>query len=143
LLTLGDLSVEELSRVIKLAIAYKTYCGQRFPSALIKNLTGRNVALLFSKRSTRTRVAAETSTHLLGGHSMFLGSGDIQLGVNESLEDSAKVIGSMVDGIFARVNKHEEVAVSASSKFRVKQCNAPDFSATSVSAVFGADALHH
>lgn len=42
---------------------------------------------------------------------MFLGSGDIQLGVNETLEDSAKVIGSMVDGMFARVGKHEEVAV--------------------------------
>ncbi len=42
---------------------------------------------------------------------MFLGKEDIQLGVNETLEDSAKVIGSMVDGIMARVYAHEEVEV--------------------------------
>jgi ornithine carbamoyltransferase len=44
---------------------------------------------------------------------MFLGKEDIQLGVNETLEDSAKVIGSMVDGIMARVGAHSEVEVSA------------------------------
>jgi len=43
---------------------------------------------------------------------MFLGSGDIQLGVNETLYDSARVISSMVDGIFARVGHHSEVEVS-------------------------------
>lgn len=42
---------------------------------------------------------------------MFLGSQDIQLGVNESLHDSAKVISSMVDGIMARVGHHSEVEV--------------------------------
>lgn len=42
---------------------------------------------------------------------MFLGSQDIQLGVNESLLDSAKVISSMVDGIMARVGHHSEVEV--------------------------------
>jgi hypothetical protein len=46
---------------------------------------------------------------------MFLGSQDIQLGVNESLLDSAKVISSMVDGIMARVGHHSEVEVSSAS----------------------------
>lgn len=46
---------------------------------------------------------------------MFLGSQDIQLGVNESLLDSAKVISSMVDGIMARVGHHSEVEVRSCS----------------------------
>jgi hypothetical protein len=48
----------------------------------------------------------------LGGHAMFLGSRDIQLGVNESLLDTSRVVSSMVDGIMARVGEHEEIEVS-------------------------------
>lgn len=48
---------------------------------------------------------------------MFLGGQDIQLGVNESLMDTAKVIGSMVDGIMARVGDHSEVEVGLSLFF--------------------------
>lgn len=44
---------------------------------------------------------------------MFLGSGDIQLGVNESLYDTSRVVSSMVDGIMARVGHHDEVVVSS------------------------------
>ena len=47
----------------------------------------------------------------LGGHPMFLGSQDIQLGVNESLLDTAKVVSSMVDGIMARVGSHSDIEV--------------------------------
>lgn len=43
---------------------------------------------------------------------MFLGSADIQLGVNESLYDTSRVVSSMVDGIMARVGHHSEVEVS-------------------------------
>lgn len=69
------------------------------------------MALMFSKRSTRTRVASETAAAALGGHAMFLGSADVQLGVNESLRDTATVVGSMVDGIMARVGPHSDVEV--------------------------------
>ncbi|PWA01082.1 hypothetical protein BB558_002809 [Smittium angustum] len=72
-------------------------------------LKGKTMALMFSKRSTRTRISTESSVAYLGGHAMFLGSQDIQLGVNESLLDSSKVISSMVDGIMSRVNRHEDV----------------------------------
>ncbi|NXD32600.1 OTC protein, partial [Spelaeornis formosus] len=72
-------------------------------------LYGQTIALIFNKRSTRTRVASETATKLLGGHPMFLGGQDIQLGVNETLADSAKVISSMADGFMARVGAHEEI----------------------------------
>jgi ornithine carbamoyltransferase len=72
---------------------------------------GKTVALLFSKRSTRTRLAAETAAHSLGGQAIFLGRDDIQLGVNESVRDSARVIGGMTQGIFARVGAHSEIEV--------------------------------
>jgi hypothetical protein len=74
-------------------------------------LFGKSIALLFSKRSTRTRLSAETSAQLLGGSALFLGRDDIQLGVNESVRDSARVIGGMCEGIFARVGDHEDIEV--------------------------------
>lgn len=66
--------------------------------------------MIFNKRSTRTRVSTEGAVAQMGGHPMFLGKDDIQLGVNESLYDTAVVISSMVSCIVARVSKHEEVA---------------------------------
>jgi ornithine carbamoyltransferase len=76
-----------------------------------QSLFNKSIALLFSKRSTRTRVSAETAATLLGGRALFLGREDIQLGVNESLRDSARVIGGMCQGIFARVGDHAEIEV--------------------------------
>jgi ornithine carbamoyltransferase len=64
----------------------------------------------FSKRSTRTRVSTEGAVATMGGHPMFLGRDDIQLGVNESLYDTAVVISSMVSAIVARVGPHSDVA---------------------------------
>lgn len=110
LLTLGDLAPEEIQSLVSRAYAFKILDKKFGRSMHRPSLSGRTVALLFSKRSTRTRVATETSVATLGGHASFLGKDDIQLGVNESLEDSARVISSMVDGIMARVNKHEDVA---------------------------------
>jgi ornithine carbamoyltransferase len=78
----------------------------RMPSQSLFNQT---IALIFSKRSTRTRISAETAAVLLGGRALFLGREDIQLGVNESPRDTARVIGGMCQGIFARVGGHEEI----------------------------------
>jgi ornithine carbamoyltransferase len=61
-------------------------------------------------------VASESATALLGGHPLFLGSNDIQLGVNETLYDTSRVVSSMVDGIFARVGPHSDIeTLSANS----------------------------
>jgi len=76
-------------------------------------LRGKTVALMFSKRSTRTRLASESSVALLGGHPIFLGSSDIQLGVNETLYDTSRVMSSMVDGIMARAGEHSEIQTLA------------------------------
>lgn len=76
-----------------------------------QSLFNKSIALLFSKRSTRTRLSAETASELLGGRALFLGREDIQLGVNESPRDTARVIGGMCQGIFARVGDHAEIEV--------------------------------
>ncbi len=62
-------------------------------------LEGKNIALLFEKASTRTRSAFTTAAIDLGAHPEYLGKDDIQLGKKESVEDTAKVLGSMFDGI--------------------------------------------
>ncbi|KAF8648887.1 hypothetical protein AX16_006161 [Volvariella volvacea WC 439] len=122
LMTLADLSVPQIRRLLnhshqlkRVSLPWLQPYGARaakerddlkMPS---QSLLNKSVALLFSKRSTRTRVAAETSAILLGGRALFLGREDIQLGVNESARDTARVIGGMCQGIFARVGDHSEI----------------------------------
>lgn len=62
-------------------------------------LAGKNIALLFAKTSTRTRSSFTVAATDLGAHPEFLGAQDIQFGKKESLIDTAKVLGSMYDGI--------------------------------------------
>ncbi|KAI7870380.1 ornithine carbamoyltransferase [Spinellus fusiger] len=113
-ITSADLSHDEILDLVHRAIQLKVESKYNYPERRTHQpLTGKTLALLFSKRSTRTRVAAETSMTYLGGHAMFLGSQDIQLGVNESLLDTSRVISSMADGIMARVNGHEEIELLA------------------------------
>jgi len=72
-------------------------------------LQGHSVSMIFQKRSTRTRVSTETGMSLLGGHALFLGPSDIQLGVNESMRDTANVLARFNDLILARVYGHADV----------------------------------
>ncbi|WWC86105.1 uncharacterized protein L201_000976 [Kwoniella dendrophila CBS 6074] len=113
LITLADLSPNQIRTLIQNALAMKYIYKNVSPRALISTLDRRTIGLLFSKRSTRTRVASESSIQALGGHPMFLGKDDIQLGVNETLQDSAIVIGSMTDGIMARVGPHSDIETLA------------------------------
>jgi ornithine carbamoyltransferase len=73
-------------------------------------MEGKTVAMMFNKRSTRTRVSTEAAVATMGGHPMFLGKDDIQLGVNESLYDTSLVISSMTSCMVARVGPHSDVA---------------------------------
>lgn len=114
LLTLADLSPEQISELLLSSLTYKHLCKAFSAQVVRTSLKGKTVAMLFNKRSTRTRVASETATSVLGGNAMFLGGADIQLGVNESLRDTAQVIGSMADGFMARVGDHREIEVSLS-----------------------------
>ncbi|KAJ2082015.1 ornithine carbamoyltransferase [Coemansia sp. RSA 988] len=114
MISLNDYSAEQIAGLIESAVYFKHKSkqeGQAFhPDQPLK---GKTIGLIFSKRSTRTRVASETSAAYLGGHALFLGKDDIQLGVNETLRDSAQVISSMVDGIFARVGPHSDITTLA------------------------------
>ena len=65
------------------------------------------LAMIFEKSSTRTRVSFEAGMTQLGGHAMFLSPRDTQLGRGEPIEDSARVISSMVDGVMIRTHSHE------------------------------------
>ncbi len=96
LLTLKDYSVEEIRHLLDLAKAVKT---QRRNGELNQRFQGKTLALLFEKRSTRTRCAFETAFGEEGGHPVFLSTQDVQLGAKESLEDTARVLGGMFDCI--------------------------------------------
>ncbi|KAJ3577004.1 hypothetical protein NP233_g56 [Leucocoprinus birnbaumii] len=119
-MTLADLSPAQINGILAHSYALKRQSlpwlepkGRRSRSDKLRlppqSLFNKTIALLFSKRSTRTRLAAETSSVLLGGRALFLGREDIQLGVNESARDTARVMGGMTQGIFARVGEHEEI----------------------------------
>ncbi|KAI0443171.1 putative ornithine carbamoyl transferase [Xylaria telfairii] len=110
LMTIGDLTPAEFSRLILYAAAHKRAIKSgRGPNEIENRLRGQTVAMMFSKRSTRTRVSTEAAVAWMGGHPMFLGKDDIQLGVNESLYDTSKIISSMTSCIVARVGPHDDV----------------------------------
>jgi len=72
-------------------------------------LTGKTLAMIFAKSSTRTRVSFEVGTYQLGGQALFLSSRDIQLGRGEPIPDTARVLSRYVDGIMIRTFDHAEV----------------------------------
>lgn len=72
-------------------------------------LAGRNIALIFEKPSTRTRSAFEVAAHDQGAHVSYLGPGETQLGSKESVEDTARVLGRIYDGIEFRGFAHGDV----------------------------------
>ena len=70
-------------------------------------LTGKMVALIFERPSTRTRVSFEVGVTALGGHALALAGRDMQMGRGETIEDTAKVLSRMVDAIVLRTGAHE------------------------------------
>jgi len=95
-LTLKDFTKDEIMYLIDLAIHLKTKKLMGIKGDL---LDGKNVALIFEKPSTRTRCAFTVGCLDEGGHPEYLGKNDIQLGHKESVEDTARVLGRMFDGI--------------------------------------------
>jgi ornithine carbamoyltransferase len=107
-------SRSELQGLLDVSHYYKQlYSDKSATEQLPRPLTGRSVSMIFQKRSTRTRVSTETGMALLGGHSLFLGPSDIQLGVNESMRDTALVLSRFNDLILARVFGHADVVALA------------------------------
>ena len=91
-----DFTPSELRYLIDLAAHLKAAKQGGFEQP---KLTGRNIALIFEKSSTRTRSAFEVAAHDQGAHVTYLGPGESQIGLKESIRDTARVLGRMFDGI--------------------------------------------
>ncbi|KAK6150041.1 hypothetical protein DH2020_017566 [Rehmannia glutinosa] len=70
---------------------------------------GKTMAMIFAKPSMRTRVSFETGFYLLGGHALYLGPDDIQMGKREETRDVARVLSRYNDIIMARVFAHQDI----------------------------------
>jgi len=99
LLTLLDLSTDDMRYLLDVSHLLK---AERTAFQLNQRFLGKTLAMLFEKRSTRTRCAFETAFGEEGGHPVFLSNSDIQLGAKESIEDTARVLGRMFDAIMFR-----------------------------------------
>ncbi|GMQ63224.1 ornithine carbamoyltransferase [Vallitalea maricola] len=106
LLTLKDFNKAEIEYLLNLAGDLK----QKKRMGIIgEDLKGKNIALIFEKPSTRTRCAFTVACTDEGGHPEYLGKNDIQLGYKESVEDTARVLGRLFDGIEFRGFSQEHV----------------------------------
>ena len=95
-LTLKDFTPEEITYLIDLAADLKEKKKNGVP---VDHYKGKNIALLFEKDSTRTRCAFEVAAHDMGMGTTYLGPTGSQMGKKESIEDTARVLGRMFDGI--------------------------------------------
>ncbi|WP_006788244.1 ornithine carbamoyltransferase [Thiorhodospira sibirica] len=105
-LSLLDCSSDELRYLIERATFLKN--GQR-EGRLHHPLKGKTLGMIFEKSSTRTRVSFEVGMLQLGGHALFLSPRDTQLGRGEPVEDTARVLSRMVDGVMIRTFEHDKV----------------------------------
>ena len=95
-LTLKDYTPEEIAYLLELSADLKK---KKKEGVLVDTLRGKNVALIFEKNSTRTRCSFEVAAHDLGMGTTYLDPKGSQIGKKESIADTAKVLGSMYEGI--------------------------------------------
>lgn len=109
-LTLKDLTADELQQLIKRASELKTMHKN---GEVYQPLKNQVLAMIFEKSSTRTRVSFESAMIQFGGGAIFLSPDDTQLGRGEPVEDSARVISSMVDAVMIRTFEHSKLETFA------------------------------
>jgi len=104
LLSLQDLSPDEVLGLIKLSAELK-----RDRRKFSGRLSGRSVAMIFEKPSTRTRISLDVAVSELGGNPIYLRFDELQLGRGETIADTARVLSRYVDLITARVRRHDDL----------------------------------
>lgn len=105
-ITLKDYTPDEILYMLKVAKELKEETKAGVPHPVLQ---GKNLAMIFTKSSTRTRVSFEVGMLQLGGHALFLSNRDIQIGRGEPIKDTARVLSRMVDGIMIRTHSHQDV----------------------------------
>jgi ornithine carbamoyltransferase len=106
LLTWLDWEPEEILKILSIAEQVKK---EAHNNEVHQRFRGKTIALIFEKRSTRTRSSFETAFGEEGGYPVFLSTQDIQLGSKESVEDTAQVLGRMYSAIEFRGYKQDHV----------------------------------
>ncbi len=105
-----DLTAEEFTHLLDLSAELKR---DRRAGAERQRLTGRTIALVFEKTSTRTRSAFEVAAHHQGAHVTYLDPAGSQMGHKESVKDTARVLGRMFDGIMYRGRRQADAETLA------------------------------
>src|SRR6185312_8502698 len=119
-LDLSDHGTETLRAIIEDAKARKAARGLKRPKGMPDDdqpLQGRTLAMIFDKQSTRTRISFDMAARQLGGSTLMLTGGEMQLAREETIADTARVISRYVDAIMIRLLDHEmveELALNAS-----------------------------
>lgn len=106
LLSMADLTAEEIGLVLDKASALKQMQKSGQPHAL---LSGQTLGMIFQKPSTRTRVSFETAMYQLGGHALYLNANDMQLGRGETIADTARVLSRYLNAIMIRTFEQSDV----------------------------------
>jgi len=106
---LNAIDATELKSIITLAKKLK----KMDKSKAVKLLSHKNLAMIFEKNSTRTRVSFEVGINQLGGHALVMNKNDMQLGKGETVADTAKVLSRFVDMIMIRCNDHQTLVEMA------------------------------
>ena len=101
-----DWSKDEIQQILDYAFLVKK---QSHKGEVHQRFLGKTIALIFEKRSTRTRSSFETAFGEEGGHPVFMSTDDIQLGEKESVKDTARVLGRMFSAIEFRGFKQSHV----------------------------------
>jgi ornithine carbamoyltransferase len=109
-LSLDDLSAEELEHVLQLSEKVKAS-----PGDYEGRLTGKSIALIFEKPSTRTRVSFEVAATSLGAHAVALSGQELQVGRGETLEDTGRVLSRYVDCVVLRTFEQERLEALSSA----------------------------
>ncbi len=107
-LTLKDYDKDTIEDLIDLAGDVKAD-----PGKYIEILKGKNIALLFDKHSTRTRLSFEAGISQMGGNAIYLDSGNLQLSRGENYSDTAKIFSGYLDGVVIRTFEHKTVEIFA------------------------------